>query len=149
GDQVWFIRRDVKTEAAERSGGRVLDVDRPELPGLLADAKGDFGSSGSPLVNTRGEVVGVVYSGQGDGERTDSLAVPLSEITSVLSKVDGTVTSLAAWWRPQDRPGLKHARREQQRAYWYVSRGDRVRAIEHARRALVIDPEYWQSHELL
>ena len=52
------------------------------LPMLLNDAPIEHGSSGSPLLNTDGEVVGVVYAGDGGARQ---FAVPVEVLSALIS----------------------------------------------------------------
>ncbi|WP_175430146.1 MULTISPECIES: serine protease [unclassified Paenarthrobacter] len=54
------------------------------LPMLVNDAPIEHGSSGSPLINDRGQIVGVVYASDGD-----RFAVPVSVLRKALDNPSG------------------------------------------------------------
>jgi S1-C subfamily serine protease len=61
------------------------------LPMLVNDAPTEHGSSGSPLINDAGRLVGVVYAGGGD-----KYAVPVEVLIQVLNNPDAYSSSAAA-----------------------------------------------------
>ena len=70
------------------STGRVLSFDEDPLDAnagkvIITDANAEPGSSGSPMYNESGQVVGVVYAAAADGSRT--LAVPVSTLRRLLA----------------------------------------------------------------
>ena len=74
--------------AADHDDGAVLGyrqdpVAKSELPMLLNSAPVEHGSSGSPLVDITGELVGVVYASTGPGR---NYAVPIEVLEDVLGK---------------------------------------------------------------
>ena len=64
-------------------GYREDPVARSDLPMLLNSAPVEHGSSGSPLVDITGELVGVVYASTGPGR---NYAVPIEVLKDVLGK---------------------------------------------------------------
>lgn len=62
------------------------------LPMLVNDAPIEHGSSGSPLINDAGRLVGVAYAGDGD----QYLAVPVEVLNQVLNNPDGYSNSASA-----------------------------------------------------
>jgi S1-C subfamily serine protease len=71
------------------STGRVLGFDEDPLNAnagqvIVTDAVAEPGSSGSPMYNASGQVVGVVYAAAADGNRT--LAVPVSTLRRLLDE---------------------------------------------------------------
>jgi hypothetical protein len=146
-EPVWLVQRDVETGELFRSAGRVLAItsDPYRLRVIHASCAGDFGASGSPLVNRAGEVVGVVHSGSGRHEGI-SRAAPVSNVRSIPLE---TTMPLAAWWAPQDHPGWLDAHTHLQSAYWYSTRGDNAEAIRHAQAVLLYELDNWRAHALL
>lgn len=61
------------------------------LPMLVNDAPVEHGSSGSPLINDAGQLVGVVYAGAGD-----QYAVPVETLNQVLNHPDNYSRSASA-----------------------------------------------------
>jgi S1-C subfamily serine protease len=75
------------------SVGTVLDFDKDPLDAnagevVVTDAAAGPGSSGSPMYDASGQVVGVVYAAAADGSR--SLAVPVSTLRRLLDSPDAT-----------------------------------------------------------
>lgn len=74
------------------SEGQVLSYDADpigwsKLPMLVNDAPIEHGSSGSPLINSKGELVGIVYAGEGKNKR--QYAVPVEVLDSLIDSLDG------------------------------------------------------------
>jgi S1-C subfamily serine protease len=75
------------------STGRILGFDEDPLNTnagevIVTDAAAEPGSSGSPMYDASGHVVGVVYAAAEDGSR--SLAVPVSTLRRLLDEPDAT-----------------------------------------------------------
>ncbi len=71
------------TTSGEVLGYRADPVAKSDLPMLMNSAPVEHGSSGSPLVDITGELVGVVYASTGPGH---NYAVPIEVLRSVLDK---------------------------------------------------------------
>jgi serine protease Do len=85
-DPIWFVARDLEDDSAFSSEGRVLQVMEDHWSNhriITTSAPGDVGSSGSPLVNASGDVVGVVYGGFGTVNHLTAAAVSLSSANSL------------------------------------------------------------------
>ncbi len=61
-----------------------------KLPMLVNDAPIKHGSSGSPLLNDRGELVGIVYATEGDNAK--QYAVPVEVLNDLIDGLDGLDT---------------------------------------------------------
>jgi S1-C subfamily serine protease len=75
------------------STGTVLGFEEDPLDAntgqvIITDAVAEPGSSGSPMYDASGQVVGVVYAAAEDGSR--SLAVPVSTLRRLLADPDAT-----------------------------------------------------------
>ena len=71
------------TTTGEVLGYRTDPVAKSDLPMLMNSAPVEHGSSGSPLVDITGELVGVVYASTGPGR---NYAVPIEVLRGVLDK---------------------------------------------------------------
>lgn len=161
GDPVHILQRDHHLYEPMRNSGHVLKIEDSiwHGPDIITSARGDFGASGSPLVNDEGLVVGIIRAGgddrrEGEGEPVER-AGPHSRVSSAAPSTSAQQLTrhepipLDQWWAKYDRPGWRAGRRELQWAYWHASRGDTTRARTHAEAALKHDPEQARAWGIL
>ena len=116
--------------------------DKDENP-ILINMSVNPGNSGGPLIDGKGDVVGVVFAREGEGREGLAYAIPVSVVKKVLRNIE-----------------LRHitkghyAGTDVYEAYEELGRGlmkalifnDYEAAIDHAQRAVELDPDYAEGH---
>jgi hypothetical protein len=119
----------VSAVPAEREGKSDLEPATLQVTAAISE-----GSSGGPVVDTRGEVIGVATAYMSEGENL-GFAVPLARIKTLAR---GTPQTFAQWRHPRRRPlpiDLYYDGLAMQRT------GDCASGLGYFRRALVADPK--------
>ncbi len=116
--------------------------DKDENP-ILINMSVNPGNSGGPLIDGKGDVVGVVFAKEGEGREGLAYAIPVPVVKKVLRNIE-----------------LRHitkghyAGTDVYEAYEELGRGlmkalifnDYEAAIDHAQRAVELDPDYAEGH---
>ncbi len=116
--------------------------DRDENP-ILINMSVNPGNSGGPLIDGKGDVVGVVFAREGEGREGLAYAVPVPVVKKVLRNIELRNITKG-----------HYAGTDVYEAYEELGRGlmkalifkDYEAAIDHAQRAVELDPDYAEGH---
>ncbi|HEX8846188.1 MAG TPA: tetratricopeptide repeat protein [Pyrinomonadaceae bacterium] len=111
--------------------GRIIQITAPISPG----------SSGSPVINMRGEVVGVATLQLADGQSLN-FAVPSDRVVQLQAGQSRTLGELVAATRRSQRAS---AERFYMQGLGYLSRDDCEKALPYFKKATDADPEYAEA----
>ncbi|NPA79723.1 MAG: trypsin-like serine protease [Thermotogae bacterium] len=116
--------------------------DRDDNP-ILLNMSVNPGNSGGPLLDGKGEVVGVVFAKEGEGREGLAYAIPVYVVKKVLRNIELRKITKG-----------HYAGTDIYEAYEELGRGlmkalifnDYEAAIDHAQRAVELDPDYAEGH---
>ena len=111
--------------------GEAIQISAPISPG----------SSGGPVVNLRGEVVGVVFSQHRRGQNLN-FAVPASQVQSLQPGTGGLVRDpkVSMWGGASDQESQARAKEMFNQGLNYFNAGNYEKAVETYRQALELNP---------
>ncbi len=116
--------------------------DKDDNP-ILINMSVNPGNSGGPLLDGKGEVVGVVFAKEGEGREGLAYAIPVPVVKKVLRNIELRKITKG-----------HYAGTEIYEAYEELGRGlmkalifqDYEAAIDHAQKAIELDPDYAEGH---
>ncbi|NPB03589.1 MAG: trypsin-like serine protease [Thermotogae bacterium] len=116
--------------------------DKDDNP-ILLNMSVNPGNSGGPLIDGKGEVIGVVFAKEGEGREGLAYAIPIPVVKKVLRNIELRNITKG-----------HYAGTDMYEAYEELGRGlmkalifeDYEAAVDHAQKAIELDPDYAEGH---